>query len=65
MIFCAQATLFLLTILIAAKGSADTAQLRYQKRENTVSLPKISINIFDVSKGGGGVGGGVTSETYN
>ena len=41
----------LLTILIAAKGSG-IAQLRYQKcAEKAVSLPGISINIFDVSKG--------------
>ena len=51
MIFCIQATLCLLTILIAAKGNR-IVQLRYQKREKAVSLPKISINIFDVSKEG-------------
>ena len=45
----------LLTILKAAKGSG-IAQLRYQKHEKAVFLPKISINIFDVSKGCG-VGG--------
>ena len=49
--FCAQTTLCLLTILIAAKDSGIT-QLRYRKREKAVSLPKISINIFDVSRGG-------------
>ena len=37
--------------LIAAKGKV-IAQLRYLKREKTVSLPKISINILDISKGG-------------
>ena len=41
----------LLTILIAAKRS-HIAQLRYQKREKAVSLPK-----FEVSKGGGDVEG--------
>ena len=49
---CSQGTC-LLTILIAAKGSG-IAQLGYQKCEKAVSLKKISINIFDVSKGGGG-----------
>ena len=37
--------------------SSGIAQLRYQKHKKAVSLPKISINIFDVSKGGGWVGG--------
>ena len=31
------------------------AQLRYQKRKKAASLPKISINIFDVSNGRGSV----------
>ena len=53
--FCAQTTLCLLTILVAAKGRGIT-QLRYQKREKAASLPKISINIFDVFKGVGGGG---------
>ena len=44
----------LLAILIAAKGSS-IAQLRYQKREKAASLPKISINIFNVSRGVGGL----------
>ena len=39
----------LLTPLIAAKGSG-IAQFRCQRREKAVSLPKISINIFDFSK---------------
>ena len=57
--FCAQITLCLLTILIAAEGSG-IAQLRYQKREKAESLPKITTNIFDISKRGGwGRGGGV------
>ena len=56
--FCAQTTLSLLTILIAAKGSG-IAQLRCQK----VSLPKTSINIFDVSNGDGVGGWGVSRET--
>ena len=46
----------LVTILIAAKDS-DIARLIYQNCEKAVSLPKISINIFDVLKevrGGGG-----------
>ena len=42
----------LLMILIPVKGS-HIVQPRYQKRENAVSLPKISINIFDISKGVG------------
>ena len=54
--FCAQTTLCLLTILIAAKDSGIT-QLRYRKREKAVSLPKISINIFDVSRGTRNEGG--------
>ena len=33
------------------------------KREKTVSLPKVSINIFDVFNGDGG--GVVSRETYN
>ena len=49
---CSQG-IYLFAILIAAKGSG-IVQLKYQKREKAVSLPKISINIFDVSKGGGG-----------
>ena len=56
--FCAQTTLCLLMTLIAAKGGG-IAQLRYQKREKAVSLPKISINIFGLSRGG------VSRETYN
>ena len=48
--FCAQTALCLLTILTAAKGSGIT-KLRYKKREKAVSLPKISMNVFDVSKG--------------
>ena len=39
MIFCAQTTLCLLTILIRAKDNC-VAQLRYQKREKAVSLLK-------------------------
>ena len=55
--FCADSALCLLKILIAVKGGG-TAQLRYQKRERGVSMPKVSINIFDVSKRGGvGEGG--------
>ena len=49
----------LLTILRAAKGRG-IAPLRNQKREKAASLPKISINIFDISKegvGGWGVEG--------
>ena len=59
---CSQA-MCLLTTLIAAKGSG-IAQLIYQKGEKAVSLPKISINIFDVSKGwrAGGGGGGRSRE---
>ena len=38
----------------SAKGSS-IAQLRYQKREKAASLPKISINIFNVSRGVGGL----------
>ena len=41
----------LLTILTSAEGSG-IVQLRYQKP----AMPKISINIFDVSKGGVGRG---------
>ena len=48
--FGAQTTLCLLTILIAAKRSG-MAQLRYQKREKAIFLPKKSINVFDVSSG--------------
>ena len=43
--------------VIAAKGG-KAAQLRYQKREKSALLPKMSLNIFDVYKGGGGSGGG-------
>ena len=50
---CSQG-IYLFAILIAAKGSG-IVQLKYQKREKAVSLPKISINIFDVSKGGWGM----------
>ena len=46
----------LLTILRAAKGMV-IAPLRNQKREKAASLPKISINIFDISKEGVGGGG--------
>ena len=56
-----QTALFLLTILIAAKGSG-IAQLRYHTRDKAVPLPKISINIFDLFKG---VAVGVSRKTYN
>ena len=54
--FCAQSTLCLPTILIAAKGSG-IAQLRYQKRAKAISSKHF---FFVVSKGatGGGGGGG-------
>ena len=57
-------------IFIAALTGSGIAQLRHQKREKAVSLPKLSINIFDVSKMGVfkcvcvcGGGGGVSRET--
>ena len=40
----------LLMILIPVKGS-HIVQPRYQKRENAVSLPKISINILTFPRG--------------
>ena len=43
-------------ILVTAKGS-DTAQFRHQKREKALSLLKIWINIFNVSRGGEGYRG--------
>ena len=55
-----QTTMCLLTILIAAKAGSGLAQLRYQKREKAVSLPKILINIFNISKG---LGRGISRET--
>ena len=40
------------------------AQLRFKKREKAVTLPKLSINIFDVSKGAGGAGGSRKKRKY-
>ena len=49
MMFCEHTTLCLRKTLIATKGT-----YRAQQSEKAVPLPKKSINIFDVSKGGWG-----------
>ena len=41
-------------ICVYLRCGSGIAQLRYKKCEKAVSLPKISIDIFDVSKGGRG-----------